>query len=331
MPTTPKAHLEHTSPYSRPTDAQQASEPSEHSEQARVDYEAELSASLSSIQPQGASQPQEPTDEQLQAALQLHAAPEKTATKRSIDWRQLTYEVLRETLTLQEPKTMDAGVIIAFARFNLAKFCELTNTPPNSISLKSFRGNLTVKMPFARMPFGINNKFTDEKTGRPKYTLSMGLYNPDCQQELDDFADWLENTYKRVLVDLVVETLPKWGVSAQTAKADVASQRMIIESTMTSPIQESKKEGFKPNLNLKLKNRDDVDEPLLQAWNQKTQGKVAWNLIQHGDLGSPFICFEGLTKVNTTFYPRIHTQELVFCDAVTRAEANNMEETFPID
>src|SRR3989337_2909406 len=101
-----------------------------------------------------------------------------------------------------------------------------------SLTPKGMRanGNLTVKMPFARMPFGVSDKFKDERTGRPKYSISFGLYNPDAQEELDAFCEWLEGTYRTVVIDLIVDSASKWEM--KNLKGEAGSQAFLIYRTL---------------------------------------------------------------------------------------------------
>lgn len=336
MPAAPKTQTKKYSPYERPEPQSPKQNPFEASQELQqnaepVDVvetgEAVETNDKMQVEPTGQSE-----EEQLQNAIAAHTPTPPATVKRSVDWRLLTKDVLKECLTIQDPRPLDGqnGVMMAFFNFNLKRYYELTNSPENSINLRPTYNKMTIKMPFARMPFGINNKFKDEKSGKTKYTVSFSLYSPQSQQDLDDFENWLNNDYRETVIDLIISVLPKWELKG--LKGDESVVRVLIDSNLAPVVKESKKEGFRNNFDVKIKTRDDADEPILVAWNENTKGKVPWNYIQWGDVGSPFVFFEGLTKVNSSFYNRIFTQELVFRDVVTDAkEVTEVEESYPLE
>jgi len=265
----------------------------------------------------------------LQAAVAQHTPKSKTPTKRSVDWQTLTYDVLKATLTLQEPKPLSTGGFMAFFRFNLNKYCEIVGLPKESIDLAPFNYALTIKSPFARIPFGVS-EFPDEKSGQPKYTLMLTLYNPQCQDELDAFGQWFQQVYRPVVLDLFLDQIDQWDI--KNLSGTLEQKRAFVEMMLNNPVSKSKKEGYKDNISLKLKTYKDKDQPILTAWNDKTKGKVEWNLVPQGYMASAFINFEGLTMVQKSLYPRLFTRELIYTNGPPRLNADGQgEQEFPID
>lgn len=267
-------------------------------------------------------------DARLMAAIQ-QAVPQKPKTQNHLDFRTLTPEVLAACLKMQEPKQVET-CLMAFTQFDVKKYCEMTGIPLAALDLKKYaNGNMCILTPFARMPFGVSSNFTDEKTGKPKYLLTFSLYNPDCQQDLDDLQTWIDGPFRDRMLDLVSENLLKWGEDKPNKNPEV--QRAILESMWYSPIKASTDPKYKDNLNVKIKSMTNKDEPVLQVWNQKTQGSVGYNQVQQGDYGSAFVFFEGLTKVGGKFYPRVFTRAMIYCDPVVSSQADQpLDDAYPL-
>jgi len=271
------------------------------------------------------------TPEQEQARLLAaikEAAPAKPKTQNYLDFRTLTPAVLKECLHMNEPKQHDT-CLMAFCRFDLKRYAELTGIPFASLDLKKYgSGNMCVLTPFARMPFAISHNYTDERTGKPKYQLTFSLYNPDCQQDLDDFEAWVEGAYKNAMLDLIEKELAKWG---EKPNPNQMVQRAILESMWHSAVKASADPQYKNNFTVKIKNMQADDAPILQVWNQKTQGSVTYNQVQQGDFGSAFTFFEGVTKVGGKFYPRVFTRAMIYCDPITRQDlAAPLDTSYPL-
>lgn len=220
--------------------------------------------------------------------------------------------------------------MIAFFRFNLRKYCEMTGLDFDSIDLRKFgSGNMTIKVPFCRLTNGIK-LWEDENTKKIKYTISFSLYNPENQQELDDLNNWFEGPYKDVVLDLINEKYAGFG---ETPDPDPVFQRRMLEKMWSGPIRLPGEEykDYKNTLTVKVKTNQTDDSPIIQVWNEKTKGVAqSYNQVQPGDQGTCYAFSEGVTKVQGKFYARLFTKAMIYTDPIVYGDSGvPTDESYP--
>jgi hypothetical protein len=266
----------------------------------------------------------------LNAAAQA-ATPRRAPPKpRHLPIETLTRDVLKQCLELGEVKDGDRGSKLCFCSFRMDKYCEMTGIEPGSFDLQSSgRGHLTTMTPLMKMPFGLSNTFLDEKTQRPKWTVSFSFYNPENKAEIANFQHWLSSEFKEALTDLLAERARDFDPTIPADEEFRLIKRDMMKNYF-SVIRQPKKAEYSPQCSIKIKSMKDSDIPIIKVWDQKTRKTVPYANVHQNDFGQAFIYFEGVSVVGGRYYERWLTQELVYCDPATQQEIATAEDEYPL-
>lgn len=266
----------------------------------------------------------------LEAAVKRQTPQEGPKKMRFIDWRLLTKEVLAEIISLGDVKKMDKGSLISFSHLNNSRACEVLNIDPALLDTRtSGNGCLVIAPPKMRMPFGLSSNFVDERTGRPKFQITLSLYSQESEEELKEFDEWYQSVFREAIIEHI-------NSKATEFKQDTADGEELTKRDIRKNYNGMRREGkevdgkqYAPQYNVKVKSVKDSDDPILRVWDDKSKALITPTHIQSGDYGQPLIFFEGVVKVGTNYYERFFTQEVVYTSFTQQQRMDDGDVDYP--